>query len=691
MRSYIRWFGLCVVLFVMGNPFLNIGCGVPPEQEPATKESVHSEPVIHQDGSVVETHKVQPERTLVQDKIEKSPDGQAVDVDPSDFVLTESTPEQKASTEKTPEESPKPTETCIQEGKSVTPKGQCCAGLKAIANVHVPDCSRPKGAICTACGNGTCDEKAGENICNCPQDCKISCNTRKDCSQKLACRENQKGCEQSFVDCVQGQCTAQKVPLRSGFVCNPKNNQCTRRCQRDNDCLGRPRMCQNSAQGCFTVSAKCSAGYCYFAQTPPEPTKACHTQTASCIEKSKICQKTEDCFSNGTITYTCTPHPQGGCTKRTLKCYQGRCLPSSGHAVGYKCNPVTRQCARNLCKIDCDCPQGQSCVQGACANAPKQSFCCSNAGCPVGVQCVERSGKKSTCAKPSTCATDKGCGVSYCTDTDASTCVEYLPKCSGNACSLTPKTVPLSQCNRTTGRCKALACVASANCGKSTCAQTATHCVQSTPTCSNKACKLVRSHKPSSAYQCNAKGSCEAKVCTKNTDCGIDACGGSNLSCTTQKFACLPQGRGKPNRCYWRAYPYTSADVHLCRPGKTACERPSCRGRYGDVCARSCEMTATHCVQRVAKCISVVVCREDAKSILRDASIFQCDAAKGQCLCTNPGQSCAKPRCHVSSKKLCYDVTYTCAADGSCKSKSVFRGDTQKGWKCKSGAATCSR
>lgn len=67
---------------------------------------------------------------------------------------------------------------CIGAGHTVTPGPKapvCCAGLTAIS------CDRPDakgicdakcvgGSICAACGNGRCGN--GENVCNCPADCK---------------------------------------------------------------------------------------------------------------------------------------------------------------------------------------------------------------------------------------------------------------------------------------------------------------------------------------------------------------------------------------------------------------------------------------------------------------------------------------------------------------------------------------
>ncbi len=81
---------------------------------------------------------------------------------------------------------------CIKEGQripitAISPAGfeqrkhmaiECCEGLKAIPPLDYfdKDCNfRPRigvteGAICSDCGNGTCE--SWENKCNCPKDCK---------------------------------------------------------------------------------------------------------------------------------------------------------------------------------------------------------------------------------------------------------------------------------------------------------------------------------------------------------------------------------------------------------------------------------------------------------------------------------------------------------------------------------------
>lgn len=71
--------------------------------------------------------------------------------------------------------------TCAKEGEAIGASNMpsmCCMGLKAVTGIggFNGDCSSsylpPKGLnICTKCGDGICNSYAGEDKCNCPEDC----------------------------------------------------------------------------------------------------------------------------------------------------------------------------------------------------------------------------------------------------------------------------------------------------------------------------------------------------------------------------------------------------------------------------------------------------------------------------------------------------------------------------------------
>ena len=81
-----------------------------------------------------------------------------------------------------------PTPACLPEGFAIyddSPE-RCCQGLRPINAFLVPGtpqldgspegCTEAPGAlpdeaICSPCGDGSCDAGKQENFCNCPEDC----------------------------------------------------------------------------------------------------------------------------------------------------------------------------------------------------------------------------------------------------------------------------------------------------------------------------------------------------------------------------------------------------------------------------------------------------------------------------------------------------------------------------------------
>ena len=518
--------------------------------------------------------------------------------------------------------------------------------------------------MCTRCGNGTCEDKVGENICNCPNDCATACKDQTDCKPHgLACEDTSQGCVQYGAGCAQGKCLPAKAPPQRQLICNKTRGDCTRRCSRDLDCLGRSYICQDSAQGCYNVSAKCLSGYCSFGVGKPTAGTVCNRQTMQCVAKGSLCQKDNDCFPDGKITYTCTPHPQGGCNNITKKCYKGQCITSSGRAAGYLCNPVTKQCAKQLCKKDCDCPQGQGCVQGACKTTSPRTYCCSKAACPMGAKCSTTASQSSTCPTPSSCKETRDCGPSHCKNTDAKTCQEFLPTCTQGACKLqAARTVDLSQCDHATGRCKALSCKVTGDCGKSTCKNTNSECLQETPSCANKACSLKKSRFPRSLAFCDAaKGICRSNTrCDRHSKCTKMACSMEDWQVCVQhrqvcnffiNFCAVDTGRH-------------TVEVRSCDTNTGACKSTTCQN--SSTCPRKCSTEPGFCVQQSSvcsfgKCVFV-------KTRKYDSSISTCNQATGSCICNNPGKACHPPECRMvtlGGKPYCRQTTFVCT-NGSC-------------------------
>lgn len=74
------------------------------------------------------------------------------------------------------------------------------------------------------------------------------------------------------------------------------------------------------------------------------------------------------------------------------------CCDNAGCPQGDRC--VTRGGTLDRCPecvVDCDCDQGLACVDGACTNTGEPSFCCDNPGCPPGQACTDLRGASATC------------------------------------------------------------------------------------------------------------------------------------------------------------------------------------------------------------------------------------------------------------------------------------------------------
>ena len=100
---------------------------------------------------------------------------------------------------------------CIPEGKAQCDYDDwnlaCCDGLVPLSQIPLDaagNCTFPLpcGFICTKCGNGICG--AGENLCNCPEDCgQTACAMNADCDDGDDCTEDQ---------CFGGVCQSIGIP-----------------------------------------------------------------------------------------------------------------------------------------------------------------------------------------------------------------------------------------------------------------------------------------------------------------------------------------------------------------------------------------------------------------------------------------------------------------------------------------------
>ena len=128
----------------------------------------------------------------------------------------------------------------------------------------------------------------------------------------------------------------------------------------------------------------------------------------------------------------------GSCTTTATPIY---CCENAGCPSGDRC--VSAAGTLDVCpecNVDCDCPQGQACTaSGACVETTEPTWCCDNAGCPLGEACIDTNGASSTCVEcesPCDCPQGRACSASgLCIETSAPTWCCDNPGCpTGESC-----------------------------------------------------------------------------------------------------------------------------------------------------------------------------------------------------------------------------------------------------------------
>jgi len=243
-----------------------------------------------------------------------------------------------------------------------------------------------------------------------------------------------------------------------GLVCNTQNGRCeaNRSCQTDVDCGAPSYICSSGkcTSGCMFVG-------CHLPLTCNHTTGRCDhgcTVDQDCYPPDHICeggQCTEGCVSTGctlpevcdTITGRCGVDtcqadddcnpPNTICDEVTLKCKPG-CI-SVGCGADEACNVDTGRCDK-LCGQDADCsPPDTICVAGRCEDGCVVK---PDPKCPGGTECDPTTGR----CKATFCSSDSHCDPPhYICDFGTSLCVQG---CVYTGCG------PGKNCNQTTGRCQ---------------------------------------------------------------------------------------------------------------------------------------------------------------------------------------------------------------------------------------------
>ncbi|MCB9644879.1 MAG: hypothetical protein H6728_17545 [Myxococcales bacterium] len=601
--------------------------------------------------------------------------------------------------------------TCGDEGATCNTACDCVSGLACING----QCSR-SGQPVYCCEDSNCptgercqNSKGGFDTCQQQQACKTAC----DCQTGQACNN--------------GKCESQPIPVY---------------------CCGKPDVCP-AGQACERADGqrdKCPAeAQC---KTPCDCAQGQDCQSGRCVVNPfpVYCCQLAGCPPNAACTNangnqgTCSSPPcnndaecgkascnQTGdrCSQVTPTCQRGICINTVNEGTGV-CDPTNGSCRiASECKVDCDCPQGQSCTNGKCTppnpGAPAR-YCCIKTGCPAGQACFQPNGSPGVCPKVE-CRNSQDCGNPTCQNV-GNDCVQFKPfcddagqcsttrgaiqnnsqcgadgicgptqaqcktacdcnqgqDCQGGRCISTPSPVyccenagcpPGVKCidrTGTTGTCKQVACKTDADCGGSGCRDAGNDCLQENFRCdiSTNQCfgagSLVRN-----AICDAATKTCKPRTsqCRTNTDCGTPTCRQNGQICQQNIPTC------NNGTCIGAG----SSTVGTCGPNGTCQNAQFCRTACDCPQGQSCQTSPVGTGVCVASstptyCCDKAGCPAGEKCINTQN---QGDFCKGSCTsaCDCPaGQDCINGACTSTTPAVyCCDNPSQCPSGAACKDK----------------------
>ncbi len=205
---------------------------------------------------------------------------------------------------------------CVGEGGSipVIPNGpKCCAGLTPISpsvSSGTGECAIMVGAqVCTQCGDGICG--AGENTCNCAEDCKkvTKCEVNAGyCQAEYKCTDFKCGpaptCKEGYYEsgelgCVEGLCCLPEPPATkceaNGGYCNVMPE-----CKEGYECIQMMPECKGGYNP-SKDSLGCPGECCL----PEVPTNTCETNGGKCTILGDLVEDTCEMHNLKTLPYSC--------------------------------------------------------------------------------------------------------------------------------------------------------------------------------------------------------------------------------------------------------------------------------------------------------------------------------------------------------------------------------------------------
>lgn len=413
---------------------------------------------------------------------------------------------------------------CPAGAKCEEPSGQekRCGGTVPTCQTHC-DCDQG-----SACVKGQCSEDPKKRtLCCAKSSCKTgeacynpdgspgvcgehTCTSNADCSG-TTCSQSGTLCTQRNSRCFQGKCQLGITQIPNAQcgkdgICR-KNSACKVHC----DCSG----------GCACINGQCvqTPGKTYWCCGDPKcpPNTLCYRSDNSqsqCGANTGGCKIDRDCPKRG-----CVDSLQD-CFENTYKCdaTSRKCLLAQLHFPRSVCDQAQGRCIPRgvSCKVDCDCSQGQACLQGSCRTGVRPTFCCTKSGCPKGKVCSLPSGASGLCGGFSSCSQGGDCGKAYCTQAGQD-CILKTPICTQGSCTETTTKHPQKVCDRATGRC-IVGCSSDQDCKPFSCVQSGKFCKRSSERCLAGKCQAVTTSDVGT-YN-TSSGLCKPPVrCTSFCDC----------------------------------------------------------------------------------------------------------------------------------------------------------------------------
>lgn len=578
--------------------------------------------------------------------------------------------------------------TCGDEGAACNTACDCIAGI-ACTNGQ---CTRT-GQLVYCCEDTNCptgqrcqNRKGGYDLCQQQQACKTAC----DCNAGQACNS--------------GKCESQPIPVYccdkpdacpAGQVCDRSDGQRDKcpsqvQCKSPCDCA-QGQDCQNGRCVVNPFPVYC----CRLAGCPPNA-ECANPDGSKGTCSTPSCQGDADCGRP-----TCA---QAGdrCSQVRPTCQRGICTNSVNEGPGV-CDPNNGTCRlESQCKVDCDCPQSQACVDGKCEITPPgghPTYCCIKPGCPTGQSCVQPNGTRGLCPSAK-CQIPEDCGPPTCQSLGTD-CVQFKPFCddsgqcgtSRGAVSVNSLCGPDGICGPAPIQCKTPCdCAQGQNCLNNRCITDPSapmYC------CENPGC-------PPGAKCIDRAGqgsSCKQVSCRSDADCGGTICRNAGNDCIQESFRCdIAQGQ-----CFGsgsvQGNAICDAATNTCKPRTAQCRADS------DCGAPSCRQNGQLCQQTIPACSNgtcigtgsstVGTCAPDGKCQTATFCRISCDCPQGQscqaspvgtgvCVQSNPPTYCCdKAGCPAGEKCI-----NTQNQGGLCKGSCLSACDCPAGQDCINGACS---